>query len=61
MPYQDGTGPNGKGPKTGRGLGPCKDESEKDVQKPVTGSRDGTGRGVGRNSGKRPGLGRKTN
>ena len=23
MPYQDGTGPNGMGPLTGRGLGPC--------------------------------------
>lgn len=24
MPRRDGTGPDGKGPKTGRGLGPCK-------------------------------------
>ena len=24
MPGKDGTGPNGKGPKSGRGLGPCK-------------------------------------
>lgn len=23
MPYQDGTGPMGAGPRTGRGLGPC--------------------------------------
>ena len=23
MPARDGTGPDGKGPKTGRGLGPC--------------------------------------
>ena len=23
MPYQDGTGPQGQGPLTGRGLGPC--------------------------------------
>ena len=23
MPYQDGTGPLGRGPLTGRGLGPC--------------------------------------
>lgn len=23
MPRRDGTGPDGKGPKTGRGLGPC--------------------------------------
>jgi len=25
MPYRDKTGPEGKGPKTGRGLGPCGD------------------------------------
>jgi len=24
MPKRDGTGPDGKGPKTGRGKGPCK-------------------------------------
>jgi len=24
MPNKDGTGPNGKGPKTGRGKGTCK-------------------------------------
>jgi len=24
MPKRDGTGPNGNGPKTGRGNGPCK-------------------------------------
>jgi hypothetical protein len=24
MPYRDGTGPNGKGSRTGRGLGKCK-------------------------------------
>jgi hypothetical protein len=23
MPNRDGTGPEGKGPRTGRGLGPC--------------------------------------
>lgn len=23
MPYKDGTGPNGQGPRTGRGMGPC--------------------------------------
>jgi adenylosuccinate synthase len=23
MPYRDGTGPAGMGPRTGRGLGPC--------------------------------------
>lgn len=36
MPRQDGTGPQGKGPKTGRGMGPCN---------------TGTGRGVGKVTG----------
>lgn len=26
MPNRDGTGPRGKGPKTGKGLGKCKEE-----------------------------------
>ena len=29
MPRMDGTGPNGNGPKTGRGLGQCGIEKEK--------------------------------
>ena len=28
MPLKDGTGPEGKGPMTGRGLGMCKKEKE---------------------------------
>ena len=28
MPNRDGTGPRGKGPKTGRGLGNCKDKQK---------------------------------
>jgi len=28
MPRRDGTGPDGKGPKTGRGTGPCKPGSK---------------------------------
>ena len=28
MPRRDGTGPDGKGPKTGRGAGPCKPGSK---------------------------------
>ena len=28
MPRKDGTGPDGKGPKTGRGDGPCKPSSK---------------------------------
>ncbi len=27
MPRRDGTGPSGKGPKTGRGLGNCSDNN----------------------------------
>ena len=40
MPAQDGTGPNGQGPMTGRGLGPC-----------GGGMRRGFGRGFGRGYG----------
>ena len=29
MPNRDGTGPRGKGPKTGRGLGNCSKKSAK--------------------------------
>ncbi len=44
MPAQDGTGPEGRGPLTGRGLGPCRREP---------GFRRGLGRGVGRGFGYR--------
>jgi len=40
MPRQDGTGPSGQGPMTGRGLGPC-----------GRGLRRGFGRGFGRGMG----------
>jgi len=40
MPNRDGTGPEGKGPKTGRQMGNCKDTLPK----------RGLGRGRGRNS-----------
>ena len=40
MPGQDGTGPQGQGPMTGRGLGPC-----------GRGLRRGFGRGFGRGLG----------
>jgi predicted Fe-Mo cluster-binding NifX family protein len=45
MPRQDGTGPMGKGPMTGRGAGLC------------TGAGTGAGRGFGRGLGRGPGLG----
>lgn len=44
MPAKDGTGPNGQGPKTGRGLGNCKPN---DSNKDVTGFNRGFGRGRG--------------
>lgn len=40
MPRKDGTGPEGKGPKTGRGLGPCNKDSKELPARP-------NGRGVG--------------
>lgn len=33
MPNKDGTGPERKGPKTGRGLGPC--NTQKEVRGPA--------------------------
>ncbi len=47
MPRGDGTGPQGKGPRTGRGLGKCGGK-----EKPTFGTPPGRGRGLG------PGLGR---
>jgi len=41
MPNRDGTGPEGKGPRTGRQMGPCKGA------KPVGMGRRGAGRGAG--------------
>ena len=37
MPNRDGTGPKGKGPNTGRGLGGCKEKSD---DKPVVQSQN---------------------
>jgi hypothetical protein len=44
MPNRDGTGPEGKGPKTGRQMGDC------DGAEPVGGR--GFGRGIGRGRGR---------
>ena len=52
MPRKDGTGPEGQGAKTGRGLGPCNDD-KKTVERPGR----GTGRGQG-GGGRRKGGGR---
>ena len=65
MPRGDKTGPEGKGPKTGRGLGYCSGsdkpgyESDQPRQGRARGSRDGQGGGRGRNAGRR-GLRRVT-
>ena len=51
MPRMDGTGPEGKGPKTGRGLGKCNEEtSEKSIRElgKGMGKRRKSGSGVGR-------------
>ena len=55
MPNQDGTGPQGQGPRTGRGLGACQDGNAQ--PRPGAGRNLGRGRGLGRG----PGLGRAAN
>lgn len=50
MPQQDGTGPNGQGARTGRGMGNCNRQSGR-------GQGRGLGRGQGRGMGRRSGLG----
>ncbi len=50
MPNQDSTGPNGQGPRTGRGAGNCSGEGG-------TGIGRGVGRGLGRGLGGRHGMG----
>jgi len=47
MPNYDRTGPDGKGPLTGRGKGPCK-KDQPNVKRPRRGF-FGQGRGRGRN------------
>lgn len=47
MPFRDGSGPNGNGAKTGRGLGNCDDEISPKNEIPL-GRRFGRGRGGGR-------------
>jgi len=47
MPNRDGTGPLGKGPGTGRGLGPC-NKGQKTTDLGPCGMVRGTGAGRGR-------------
>jgi len=52
MPNRDGTGPQGKGPQTGRGMGNCKgSNSGNNAGAPGRGLGRGTGRGAGRGRG----------
>ena len=48
MPKRDGTGPEGKGPKTGRGLGNCGSGKKTTGNRPRLGRGRGRGRGFGR-------------
>ena len=43
MPNRDKTGPQGEGPKTGRGMGECGDKNSERTPR-----RDGSSRGLGR-------------
>ncbi|MBT7228974.1 DUF5320 domain-containing protein [Candidatus Parcubacteria bacterium] len=47
MPNKDGTGPEGKGPMTGRGAGNCNDKPAKSAR-PKDGRGAGARRGQGR-------------
>ncbi len=49
MPFRDGTGPLGKGPRTGRDLGPCGKPKEK---APFPARGRGLSRGLGRGLGR---------
>jgi hypothetical protein len=56
MPGKDRTGPQGQGPKTGRGLGKWSSKGENRAPQEQDGM--GTDRGQGRRSGKGAGRGR---
>ena len=57
MPYGDGTGPEGMGPLTGRGLGYCVDPDVAGIDN-SGGGRAGYGRAFGRGAGRGRGRGR---
>ena len=48
MPNNDGTGPNGEGPKTGRQMGKCANAIPIESNNEPRGLRRGNGRGMGR-------------
>jgi hypothetical protein len=59
MPHLDGTGPEGKGPKTGRGLGKNKDLTGQELLKKLgkgLGKRRKTGGGTGKGKRLKSGL-----
>lgn len=58
MPKADGTGPQGKGPGTGRGLGPCGGGKPSGGRGPGSGKNPGSRGGGGRGSGKGADQGR---
>lgn len=54
MPKMNGTGPEGKGPKTGRGLGSCEESSSDKLNEKI-----GKGMGKRRKSGGGEGRGKR--
>ena len=58
MPRGDGTGPQGQGPKTGKGLGKCNPQSG--VFTPQGQNPMGSGKGKGQGMGKKRGRGAGT-
>jgi len=68
MPQRDGTGPQGRGPMTGRGRGKCSPKDKTSVppenggmglgRKLGRGRRQGPGRGADRSAGRGAGQGR---
>jgi len=60
MPNRDGTGPQGKGPQTGRGTGNCKGSNAGNNSGALgRGLGSGAGRGIGRGAGRGAGRGRR--
>ncbi len=57
MPYGDRTGPEGKGPRTGRGLGYCSDRNAPGYTADAAPRGMGYGRGPGRGFGRGRGAG----
>ena len=53
MPQGDGTGPQGKGPRTGRGLGNCPPQNNNRNEGIDRGFGQGFGRSQGRGQGRR--------